>query len=282
MTNTPRILVTGATGNVGSAILALLVAAGAPVLAAVRSEDTKVPSGAKAVRFDFLDPGTFTAFQGVERVFLMRPPAMGNARRDLGPAIAAMKAAGVQQVVFLSLLGAERNPVVPHRAVEQLLLESGMDWVFLRPSFFMQNLSTTHRDDIKDRNDVFVPAGKGRTSFIDVRDLAAVGAKALLEGHRNVAYPLTGDEALSYAEVAHELSLALNRTITYSDPSALRFYRAWRERGQPRAFVLVMLAIYTTAKLGLAAKITDDTRRLLGRPAITFRQFAQDERQAWI
>jgi uncharacterized protein YbjT (DUF2867 family) len=150
--NAPRMLVTGATGNVGSAVLELLVAAGAPALAAVRSEDTRVPSGAEVVRFDFHDPATFRAFRGVERVFLMRPPEMSDARRDLGPAIAAMKAAGVRQVVFLSLLGAEKNPVVPHHAVERLLLESGMDWVFLRPSFFMQNLSTTHRDDIKDRN----------------------------------------------------------------------------------------------------------------------------------
>jgi uncharacterized protein YbjT (DUF2867 family) len=116
MMNAPRILVTGATGNVGSAVLALLVAARAPVLAAVRSEDTRVPSGAEVVRFDFHDPATFHAFQGVERVFLMRPPAMSNARRDLGPAIAAMKAAGVRQVVFLSLLGAEKNTVVPHHA----------------------------------------------------------------------------------------------------------------------------------------------------------------------
>jgi len=279
--STPLILVTGATGNVGAEVLKILVTAGARVLAAARSGDTKVPSGAEIVRFDFREPGTFSAFQGVQRVFLMRPPEMSDARRDLGPAIEAMKAAGVQQVVFLSLLGAEKNPVVPHRAVEKLLLESGMDWVFLRPSFFMQNLSTTHRDDIKERGDVFVPAGNGRTSFIDVRDIAAVGAKALLEGHRNVAYPLTGDEALTYDDVARELSLALERKITYSNPSAFRFYRAWRARGKPTPFILVMIAIYTTAKLGLAAKITDDTRRLLGRPAITFRQFAHDEQRAW-
>lgn len=279
--STPLILVTGATGNVGAEVLKILVTAGARVLAAARSGDTKVPSGAEIVRFDFREPGTFSAFQGVRRVFLMRPPEMSDARRDLGPAIEAMKAAGVQQVVFLSLLGAEKNPVVPHRAVEKLLLESGMDWVFLRPSFFMQNLSTTHRDDIKERGDVFVPAGNGRTSFIDVRDIAAVGAKALLEGHRNVAYPLTGDEALTYDDVARELSLALERKITYSNPSAFRFYRAWRARGKPTPFILVMIAIYTTVKLGFAAKITDDTRRLLGRPAITFRQFAHDEQRAW-
>ena len=74
-----------------------------------------------------------------------------------------------------------------------------MTWTFLRASFFMQNLSTTHRDDIRERGDVFVPAGKGKTSFIDVRDIADVAVKALTEpGHENKAYPLTGDVALNY------------------------------------------------------------------------------------
>ncbi len=278
-----QMLVTGATGTVGGEVLRLLSAARVPVRAAVRSPDkAQLPPGAEAVRFDFHDASTFSAFEGVKSVFLMRPPDLANARRDLGPAIDAMKAAGVEQVVFLSLMGAERNPLLPHRAIEKLLLASGLTWVFLRPSFFMQNLSTTHAEDIRERHDVFVPAGHGRTSLIDARDIAVVAALAMLEGHRDVAYPLTGDEALTYDEVALKLSLILNERITYSDPSIWAFYTAWRERGANVAYVLIMVAIYTTAKLGLAAEVTPDTRRLLGRPATTFWQFAHDERAAWL
>ena len=77
-------------------------------------------------------------------------------------------------MVFLSILGVERIRVVPHRRVEEWLEASGLDWVFLRASYFMQNLSGVHRDDIRLRDEVFLPAGRGRTSFIDVRDVAAV------------------------------------------------------------------------------------------------------------
>jgi uncharacterized protein YbjT (DUF2867 family) len=89
---------------------------------------------------------------------------------------------GVEQVVFLSLLGAEKNSIVPHRAVEDHLREmTGISWTFLRPSFFMQNLENAHEDDIKKLNHIIVPAGSGTTSFIDGRDIAAIAAKVLSE-----------------------------------------------------------------------------------------------------
>jgi len=160
----------------------------------------------------------------------------------------------VEHVVFLSLLGAEQNPVVPHRWIEWTLLRSGMDRTFLRPSFFMQNLVTTHRADLRDRDEIFVPAGRGRTSFIDARDVAAVGVRVLTEeGHRNTTYALTGDEALSYVEVADRFSEVLGREIRYANPSILDFVCHMREQGHPWPFVLVMT--------GISAGIPDDGLR---------------------
>jgi len=147
----------------------------------------------------------------------------------------------------------------------------------------MQNLSTTHRREIVERNEIFVPAGNGRTSFIDVRDIAEVAALALSsDAHRNQAYELTGSEALTYYEIADILTEVLGRRITYKDPSMLRFL--WRKRIQedmPLGFVTVMIALYTVAKLGKAAGLTDTLPHLLGRPPITFRQFAEDYRAVW-
>ena len=91
----------------------------------------------------------------------MRPPAIGNVRRDLLPAVEAARQAGVRHVVFLSLQGAEKNKVVPHATVESWLRSSGLSWTFVRPSFFHQNLSTTHAADIRDRDQILVPAGVG-------------------------------------------------------------------------------------------------------------------------
>jgi len=276
------ILVTGATGNVGSEVLKLLVEAGQPVFAAVRQPSEGHHPYAE-VAFDFERPETFDlALGGVERLFLVRPPALADADRYFAPVIRAAKEAGVRHIVFLSLLGAEKNTVVPHRKIEDLILAAGIPYTFLRPGFFMQNLSTTHRDEIRDRDEIFVPAGKGKTSFIDVRDIAAVAAKTLTEpGHEFQAYPLTGAEALSYEEVARLFTETLGRRITYRQPSLLRFILTKRKEGLPMPHILVMAGIYGTCKLGLAGTLTPDTERILGRPPRSMRQFIQDFRATW-
>ena len=135
-------------------------------------------------RFDAADPDTYAALDGRQRMFLLWPPGT-DVQRDVKPVIEAAAARGVRQVVFLSILGAERIRVVPHRRVEQMLEASGMDWVFLRASYFMQNLSGVHRDDIRLRNEIFLPAGNGKTSFVDVRDVAGVAVHALLHGTKD-------------------------------------------------------------------------------------------------
>ena len=275
-----RILVTGATGNVGRVVVRHLRAAGADVRTASRAPTTG------SVTFDFRDPSTWPpAFSGVETMFLVRPPAIGNVRRDLLPAVAAAREAGVRHVVFLSLQGAERNPIVPHATVEAWLRRSGMDWTFLRPSFFDQNLSTTHAPDIRDRDEIVVPAGDGATAFVDAEDVGAVAAVALLDRSRSAgqAYTLTGPEALRYEEVADRLTAELGRRITYRRPGLLRYVRHARTTLHlPGGMVAVTAAIYTTARLGLAAGLADDVRAVLGREPIDFATFAQRERDAWL
>lgn len=281
------ILVTGATGNVGAEILRLLQEQGQAVRVAVRSPKAARNSGADGVQevaFDFAEPATYgAALNGVTRLFLMRPPQISNTKKYIDPVIDAAKQSGVQQIVLLSLLGAEKNPILPHRKIEQSILRSGIPYTFLRPSFFMQNLSTTHRLDIQKHNEVFVPAGHGATSFIDVRDIAAVAAKTLTEpGHAYRAYPLTGNEALTYDDVARTLTEALGRSIRYTNPSIGQFIKRYQIRGYALSFILVMIGIYTTARLGLAATVTPDTEQLLGRAPLTMRQFVQDYRECWL
>jgi nucleoside-diphosphate-sugar epimerase len=146
----------------------------------------------------------------------------------------------------------------------------------------MQNLSTTHRADIRECGELLVPAGRGRTSFIDVRDIAEVAAQVLTErGHEQQAYALTGAEALTYAEVARIMAEELGRPIQYHAPGPLAFARHMRRRGYSRRFILVMVAIYSTARLGLAATVTPDTARLLGRQPRSVRAFTRDYRACW-
>ena len=274
------ILVTGASGNVGGDVLGGLLKLGIPTRAAVTDPAraaTTLPADANMTRFDFNDTACFpAALEGVTRVFLMRPPAIGNPK-VFKPFLEAIRAAGIEQVVFLSLLGAQGNPVVPHRKIELEIEKLELPHVFLRPSFFLQHLTGTHLIDIVERNEIFVPAGTGRTSFIDARDIASVAVRALSVPHIvNGGIDLTGAEALSYADVAAIFSRVLGRTISYSDPPPLKFGLEMQRRGIKPEFVNIMILIYNTNRFGLAARVTTDVKRILGREPLGVKEFVTD------
>ncbi len=275
------ILLTGSTGLVGREV-ANRLAGRAPVRLAVR-EPVPGTGTTERVRFDFRDPATFeAALHGVSRVFLLRPPRLVRARRDFGPFVAAMRQAAVSQVVFLSVRGAARNPLLPHHGIERLLEASGLAWTHLRPNDFMQNFATVHRDDIRGRGEIWAPAGRGRTSFVDVRDVAEAAARTLTEpGHERRAYTLTGNGAFSLEEVAALLSDVLARPVAYRNPGIPAFLRHMRAAGHPWALGLVMTGVYTVARLGLAAEVVPDLARLIGRPPTALRSFVEDYADVW-
>lgn len=244
------ILVTGATGNVGREVVAELLRAGLSVRAAVPGRGVEVArerwgGAVEVVRFEFEAPDTFaTAFEGVNGVFLMRPPHIAEVKRIMGPAIRHATGDGRPHVVVLSVLGAGNNPLVPHHAMEKLVERSGLPYTLLRPSFFMQNLSTQYLEDIGTRGEIHVPAGRGRTSVIDVRDIAAVAARVMGRAeHFGRAYTLTG--------------------------------------GTAEDFIRVLRGIYFTVRIGLAARVTPDVEQLLGRPPISLDKFVRDHAVVW-
>ncbi|WP_230272188.1 SDR family oxidoreductase [Deinococcus sp. 6YEL10] len=273
--------VMGAPGNVGTPLVQDLLARGAQVRVLARRpaqarEVFGVRPGLEYAELELGRRATYVAaFRGLERLFVVRPPQISNVARDMIPALDVALGAGVTHMTLLSLQGADRQPWVPHAKLEVYLRQSGVLWTFLRPSFFLQNLTTTHLPDLR-QGEIFVPAGAGRTSFIDVRDIAEVAALVLTtDGHAGRAYELTGASALTYAQVAQAFTAA-GRSVRYSDPSPLAFYRRLRARGLPAAQVLVMEAIYAAARFGLAAHVSPDAARLLGRPPRTVEGFARD------
>jgi uncharacterized protein YbjT (DUF2867 family) len=275
------VLVTGATGTVGRHVVPALADRGVSVRAGVRDPD-RVPSaladrdGVALVAFDFERPETWGgALDGVDAVFLLRPPTVATG--DVTAFVDALGRVGVDQVAYLSTLGADRNVLVPHHRIENRVAATGVPWTFLRASFFAQNLHEVHGDEIAARGEVFVPAGDGATSFVYARDVAEAAAVVLTEsGHAEHAYDLTGSEALTYDEVAAAFADVLGRDVRYARPSLLAFARRRLGTGDAPAFVLVMCGIYTTARLGLAARVEDDLERLLGRPPRTMREYAAD------
>jgi uncharacterized protein YbjT (DUF2867 family) len=288
-----KILVTGATGNVGQEVLRFLVEKYSDqtvlytaVTNVERAQAALPYSGLTFVPFSFEDPATVrAAFSQVDSVFLLRPPQLSDVDKYFKPVIAIAAQTQVKHLVFLSLQGVENNSVTPHYKIEKLIVASGIPYTFLRPSFFMQNLTTTHLKEIAERSEIFIPAGKGKTNFVDARDLGEVGARVLAEGenHYNQAYELTGDHAYDYDEIAQIISRATGKTVVYKNPSVIAFvWRKWLKEGMPLSFVLVMVALYTVSKLGKAAGYSPGLRQLLGRSPISFATFAQDFKHLWM
>jgi len=272
------VLVTGATGTVGSRVVAALAAADDPVRAAARDAARARESldADSAVTFDFEKPETWgDALDAIDRLFLVRPPQLSRVGA-ITDFVDAAERVGVDHVVVLSVLGAGKNPLLPHRRIERHVEGTGLEWTFVRASFFMQNFLEEHREEVRD-GVLFVPAGDGTTSFVDARDVAAVAAAALTEpDHGGRAYDVTGPEALTYDEVAAVFSDVLDRPVTYANPSLPRFAWETYRRGTSLGKTLMMSGIYTTARFGLAGRVADDVRTVLGRDPIDFRTFVDD------
>ncbi len=271
---------TGAGGTVGREV-AKRLAGVAPARLGLHTPDGDSP--VESVRFDFLDPASFpAALRGVDRVFLLRPPRLAWARHDFAPFVAAARAAGVARIVFLSVRGAAGNPFLPHRRIERLLERSGMAWTHLRPNDFMQNFATVHQADIRDAGAIWAPAGSGRTSFVDARDVADAAVQALTgQGHDRRTYTLTGARACDLRDVADMLTTVLGRRIVYRNPGVPAFLRHMRASGRPFAVGWVMTGVYTAARLGLAAAVTPDLPQMIGRPPTTLHRFIDDYAASW-
>lgn len=278
------VFVTGATGTVGSAVMEHLLAAGQDVVAAVRNEGdaARLPAGARSHAFDFAKPAGFgAALSGCDRLFLLRPPAISDVSTVLFPVVDAAQRAGVRQVVFLSLQGVQMNRGTPHHAVEAYLRAQDAPYTFLRPNFFMQNLSTTYAASIRERGEIFVPAGGSHTAFIDARDIGRVAAAVFTRpGHERKAYTLSGEQGLTYTEVARIMTAELGRPITYARPSEDDYLAVLAAAGAPDDYVAVQKMIHRVVRLNVSAFPNQMVRRLTGAPATALAQFVRDYRDA--
>lgn len=238
----------------------------------------------ESVQLDFWNAKTFpAAVAGCAALFLMRPPAISQVRRTLLPFLDVARAAGVRQVVFLSVQGAERNRLIPHHAVEVHLRRGPACFTLLRPGFFAQNLGDAYRRDIVEDARIYVPAGAGRVAFIDTRDIAEVAAMCLLDPdtHHEQAYVMTGHEAVSFRDAAQLLSDTLGRSIRYQPATLLGYARQLRRRGAPWPQVAVLSALHVGLRFGQAERVDPTLARLLNHPGHSLRDYIRDHAELW-
>lgn len=268
-----KILVIGATGNVGSHLVQTLVARGEQVRAAARNPKPVV--GAETVSLDLKDAGSvIAALDGVDRAYLVVPPGEMDPATLLKPVIDEFASRKIK-VVLQTAIGVDADDNIPLRQVELLLQRSGTPFVVLRPNWFSDNFATYWGHDIANGT-IEVPAGEGKSSFIDARDIAESAAGALTsDAFNGQAFVLTGPEAFSYGEAAAILSRAYGRTIGYRSLDDDTFI-AKLTPVVGDGYARLLAAIYHPVREGWTAMVTDSVERLSGHAPRSLDQWARD------
>jgi uncharacterized protein YbjT (DUF2867 family) len=277
------VLVTGATGNVGSAVVRELLVRGAAVRAFVRDPAARLPDGVERAVGDFEDPASIrAALEGVERVFL----ASADGPRKVEHETAVIDAAAsAELIVKTSTLGARAgSPLKPfdwNGRSDAHLRDFGVPYVVLASSFYMTNLRAA-AEPVREQGVLPAPAGDGRIAMIDPRDVGAVAAAVLTgSGHEGRTYRLTGREALTYRDIAAELSKATGTRVAYVDvrPDVAR--EALVAAGMPGWLVDHLHGVFSLVRDGALEETTDAVRVLVGREPRSFAEFAQDHVDAF-
>jgi uncharacterized protein YbjT (DUF2867 family) len=261
-----KILVIGATGNVGEPLVAELLRRGEKVKAASRSGSGRFPNGAEAVRLDLAEPATLEpALAGVDRIYALSPAGNVDPLTPLMPVIEAAAARGIK-VVLQTALGVDADDNIPFRRLELALERSGAPFVILRPNWFTDNFVTYWGAAVA-AGEIRLPAGEGKTSFVDTRDIAAAAAGALTSSkHDGKAFVLTGPKAYGYAEAAELLSGALGRRVVYTAVDGETFVAEAAAGGVPQDYADLLAAIFYPVAQGWAAAVTDAVETLSGKP----------------
>lgn len=284
------ILLTGATGTVGTQLAITLNALHIPFRALVRNKqnNTLLQSlpYAEIVTGDMENEDSLTpALQGIEKAFLLTNSSERAEQLQLNFVHTAHKA-GLQHIVKLSQLAAdERSPVRflrYHARVENRIKELGFTYTFLRPNLYMQGF-TALKNYIKQDGKFYAAVGNAGISVVDVRDIAAVAARALTEaGHEDKIYNITGDQTLTHYQLADIFTAGLGKKATFIDVSPEQMKGALQAAGFPGWQLDGLIEDYAHYARGEAAAVYTTVKEITGVPAIGFAQFVTDHKELFL
>jgi len=272
--NMIKVLITGATGNVGIEVIKSLqqIDHQLDIFAGVRdivADKIKLADyNIKFSQFDFTDINTYeTALIDCDILFLLRPPQISDVEKYFNPLIDTCKDKGVKHIVFLSVQGVEKSKIIPHHKIEKLIVDSKIPFTFLRPAYFMQNFTTTLRSDLVNRKLIYMPSGNAKFTLIDVRDIGAVSANILtnISNHKNVSYELTCKEKLTFSDMARVLSVNLGVDIQFKSPNLVSFFLTKRKENVPTMFILVLIMLHYFPRFQKDPEVTDWVEKIINR-----------------
>jgi uncharacterized protein YbjT (DUF2867 family) len=279
----PKILITGASGTIGTHLCNRLVAEEADFTAMVRNPlkaKALNDKGIKTTGGDLSDRNSlFEAMQGMDKLFLL-----SSTSPDLpglqGKAVKAAVESGIRHIVKISVRGADINGGFNiaryHGEAEQIVRESGIPFTFLRPHSFMQNLFFDSKT-IHEKDAVYSSLGTGKIPMIDARDIADVAFTTLTQdGHEGESWYLTGPEAISYEDIAGELSKGLGRKISVVNLSLEEEYNQAVKAGMPLWLAGDIKIVNRDYCQGRETKVSPDVEKIIGRKATSIDVFIKD------
>jgi uncharacterized protein YbjT (DUF2867 family) len=280
-----KILVTGASGNIGQPLVTALKAARAEFVI-MRSKADSISDGIETRVASFDDVAALThAFTGIDTLFLLFP-LVENKIALAKNAAAAAKAAGVKHIVRSSGAGADPASAFAlpklQGEIDAILVASGIPTTFLRPGGFMQNYVSYQSQAIKSGT-IYMADGGQAQALIDTRDIADVAAAILINPapHAGKAYWLTGGVAFSGTTAAAVISTAIGKDVTHVSITAEQAADTMRQWGLPAFIVEVMDSLNRVIAAGYASGISPEVEALLGRKPRTFEAFAAEFAATW-
>jgi uncharacterized protein YbjT (DUF2867 family) len=286
-----RILITGATGNIGTEVISSLYKSDTKdqIIAGVRNIDKARQTlnqfqPLNYVDFDFENPLTFdNSLENIDLIFLLRPPQISDVDKFFKPLIRKISEKGIKKIIFLSVQGAEKSKVIPHNKIERLIRDSELDFIFLRPSYFMQNLTTTLLKDIQTKRKIILPAGKAKFNWIDIKNIAEVTARLLddFETYKNNEIELTGPENLDFYSVVDLINEVTSDKIEYTSVSPITFFKIKKHDGFSNGLTIVMTMLHFLPRLQKEPIISDFYEYLTGLGPTTLKEFVNRERKNW-
>lgn len=279
-----KVLVFGATSGVGAEVVKQLSETETTIVGTSRQPNQK--DSTSQLSWKQYEAGQnqdlSQLFVGVDRVFLMSPPGYAEQDKIFEPLLEAAQAAQVEKVVMMTAIGVDANDEIPFRKAELQLEQSGLSYAIIRPNWFNQNFHTFWVQGILEQKKILVPAGAGKTSFIDVQDIGACAAQLLLSNQKeNRAFNLTGPEALDYHEAAKKISQASQQAIQYEDIDPQVFKENLMHAQLPEDYANLLVGLFGVVKAGYVGGVTNDVQDLLGREPIPFDAYTKAHQQIW-
>ncbi|KAK5580311.1 hypothetical protein RB653_000327 [Dictyostelium firmibasis] len=275
------ILVTGGTGVVGRRVVKSLEHREPNIMIKVGGRDQSkcnqlgFGKNSNFTKFDFLDSTTWDkSLEGVERVFLIALPTDPSPEKSLGPFIEKCKERKLKKIVVLSVIDAERVPMVK---VEQIVQKSGISFVILRPPFFSENLSEGFMKHDIEQGVIRVPIGDHSVNWISTHDIGECASIVLMDDKFNGrTIEITGNKPINFRELSEIVSKNVGKQIRFEDVKPHEYKKCLMDRGLSESSANYLNELFTAAREDKLSKCTKGVNEITGHDPRSFDQFAKD------